>query len=95
MDANGTIQWPDLANVNLITAQTKPIPMKLSFVYKRNDEGTNEERNSRSSIQGNRMKKGINYDEYCTRAPMVDRCGTRMVVAHAVEFKWIIEHFDI
>lgn len=41
------------------------------------------------------MKQYEHFDPECTSAPMVDRCGTRMVVGYNVKHGWQLEHFDI
>lgn len=83
------------AELALVPKTTKATPMTLSFAYKRGSTGDIEERKSRASIQGNRMKPHQHFDPKCTSAPMVDRCATRMFVVHSVEKGWPMERFDI
>lgn len=44
LDENGTINWLNPAKINLLPANKKAIHMTFSFAYKRNADGTIEER---------------------------------------------------
>lgn len=94
LDANIYIQWLAPAQLAILPKQVQPIPMTLSFSYKRSADGSKEPK-SWSSIQGNRMKQNVHFDQDCTSPTMVERCVTRMVVAHSVENEWTLEPFDI
>lgn len=74
---------------------TRIIPVKLSFNYKRDRNGTMENCKSRGSMRGDGMLPGVHYDSKSTSAPMVDRIAARMVVRYTVDKGWHIDHIDV
>lgn len=69
--------------------------LTLTCNYKREKDGTVEERKSRASIRGDQMQPDINFDPDATSAPMVDKMAARMILTHNVEHGWHLEHLDV
>lgn len=91
IDKMGTIWWLKPGT----RPTTKPIPMKLSLNYKRDQKGKLEERKARGSLRGDLMQPVVHFDPEWTSAPVVDRVATRMVISHEDKHGWIVEHMDI
>lgn len=91
IDERGTIRW-------IPTDQkppTKPIPLTLSFNYKRDENESIEERKARDSIRADIMQPNVYFYPKCTSATMVDRVAVGMVLTHSVQQGWELKRMDI
>lgn len=95
VDANGTIRWLKLAELNFILKDVKIIPMTFSLNLKRNKDRSIEERKRRASLRRDTMQKLVHYKPEHTSEPMVVRVAARMVASHSVKEGWHVGHFDM
>lgn len=98
LEANGNINWLDPAHFGLLQIIMKAIPATLQFAYKRNVDSIRRQHRGMKidfTNTGKPKAKSIHFYPECTRALMVYRCASPMVVLHRVENRWKLEHFDI
>lgn len=89
IDETGAIRWLNNAEPGIIPKTNKPIPLTLTFAYKRDRYGNVEERKSRASISDDLLIAHFHFNPAHTSAPMIDRVSVRMIIG------WTLEHFDI
>ena len=90
LDQMGAFTWQPLP-----PQHSAPIPMIMTYRYKRDNIGNINERKARCSVRGDLMKPHIHFEPNHTAAHLSDKMTIRVIFALIANRKLIAEHFDI
>ena len=68
---------------SLTHTKSKPIPLKMTYRYKRDSNGHIEERKARCAVRGDLMKPNMHFDPNNTATFAADKTSIRLLLAHA------------
>lgn len=92
IDNMRAIQWIPR---NETPPKIRPLPLTMTYKYKRDATGHIEERKARCAVRGDLMKPHIHYDPDTTATFAEDKTTIRLILAHAAAHRLPLEHFDI
>lgn len=92
LEDKGVIQWiPD----SEIPKNARPLPLTMSYAYKRDEKGNICKRKARCAIRGDLMLPSIHYNPNNTASYTADRTAVCCLYACSAALNLKMEHFDI
>ena len=92
LDNMQAIKWTPR---HLIPPNAKPIPLTMTYRYKRDNNDKIIERKARCAVRGNMMLPHTLFDPATTATFTADKTTIRLLLCHASAHRIPIEHFDI
>ena len=92
IDTMKAIKW--LPNEQ-IPQNARPIPLTMTYRYKRDPDGDITERKAQRAVRGDLMLPGIHYDPNNTSTFAADKTTIRIIIGHAAAHHLPAEHLDI
>ena len=93
LDDKKAIAW--LTDASRIPKTSRPLPLKMTYRYKRDGTGSITKRKARCTLRGDKMRPHFHYDPDKTTSYMDDKTAVRLLFAIAATYKLPLEHLDI
>lgn len=90
LDTLGAIKWTPPSS---ILKNVKPLPLTMSYIYKRDNNNSIIRRKSRESVRGDLMKPQVHYDPEKTATHMADKASLRILFAITAQRQLLLDHF--